>query len=88
MGALHTAYPDDIEVQAFYGLALAASIGQEDPVADARKALAVLEPGFIAHPDHPVYPYETDLKKVWSIDDDDNGHDNMDHSAMPGMKMN
>jgi hypothetical protein len=25
--------------------------------------------------------------KVWSIDDDQ-GHDDMDHSAMPGMKMN
>jgi hypothetical protein len=34
-----------------------------------------------------VYPYETDPAKVWSIDDDA-GHDNMDHSAMPGMKMN
>jgi hypothetical protein len=29
MGALHTAYPDDVEAQAFYGLALAASIGQK-----------------------------------------------------------
>jgi hypothetical protein len=34
-----------------------------------------------------VYPYETDPKKIWSVDDDDNGHDNMDHSAMPGMNM-
>jgi hypothetical protein len=40
--------------------------------------------GWMVH----VYPYETDPKKVWSIDDDDQGHDNMDHSAMPGMKMN
>jgi hypothetical protein len=29
MGALHTAYPDDVEAQAFHGLALAACIGQE-----------------------------------------------------------
>lgn len=57
MGALHTAYPDDMEAQAFYGLALAASIGQEDPVADARKALAVLEPGFKAYPDHPGFAH-------------------------------
>ena len=57
MGALHTAYPDDVEAQAFYGLALAASIGQEDPVGDARKALAVLEPGFEAHPDHPGFAH-------------------------------
>jgi hypothetical protein len=39
--------------------------------------------GWMVH----VYPYETDPKKVWSRDDDDHGHDNMDHSAMPGMKM-
>lgn len=39
--------------------------------------------GWMVH----VYPYETDPRKVWSVDDDDNGHDNMDHSAMPGMKM-
>jgi hypothetical protein len=39
--------------------------------------------GWMVH----VYPYESDPRKVWSVDDDDNGHDNMDHSAMPGMKM-
>jgi tetratricopeptide (TPR) repeat protein len=57
MGALHSTYPDDVETQAFYGLALAASIGQEDPVGDARKALAVLKPGFEAHPDHPGFAH-------------------------------
>jgi hypothetical protein len=57
MGALHTAFPDDVEAQAFYGLALAASIGQKDPVGNARKALAVLEPGFEAHPDHPGFAH-------------------------------
>jgi len=40
--------------------------------------------GWMVH----VYPYETDPKKIWSTDDDDQGHDNMDHSVMPGMKMN
>jgi hypothetical protein len=35
-----------------------------------------------------VYPYEADAKNIWSTNDDDQGHDNMDHSAMPGMKMN
>jgi hypothetical protein len=40
--------------------------------------------GWMVH----IYPYETDAKKIWSTDDDDNGHDNMDHDAMPGMKMN
>jgi hypothetical protein len=40
--------------------------------------------GWMVH----VYPNETDSAKVWAVDDDDQGHDNMDHSAMPGMKMN
>jgi tetratricopeptide (TPR) repeat protein len=57
MGALSKAYPDDIEAQAFYGLGLAASIGSADPVGDAHKALAVLEPGFEAHPDHPGFAH-------------------------------
>lgn len=39
--------------------------------------------GWMVH----VYPYETDPKKIWSINDDQ-GHDNMDRSAMPGMPMN
>jgi hypothetical protein len=39
--------------------------------------------GWMVH----VYANETDPKKIWSTDDDDQGHDNMDHSAMPGMKM-
>ena len=39
--------------------------------------------GWMVH----VYPYESDPRKIWSVDDDDSGHDNMDHSAMPGMKM-
>ena len=39
--------------------------------------------GWMVH----VYPYETDAKKIWSTNADDEGHDNMDHSAMPGMKM-
>jgi hypothetical protein len=39
--------------------------------------------GWMVH----VYPYETDPKNVWSVDDDTAGHDNMDDSAMPGMDM-
>ena len=35
----------------------------------------------------PLYPFEADPKNIWSVDDDDQGHDNMDHGAMPGMKM-
>jgi hypothetical protein len=40
--------------------------------------------GWMVH----IYPFEIDPKKIWSTEDDDHGHDNMDHSAMPGMKMN
>jgi hypothetical protein len=40
--------------------------------------------GWMVH----VYPYETDPKKVWAVDDDDMDHDNMGHMPMPGMKMN
>jgi len=57
MGALHTAHPGEVEIRAFYGLALAASIGSQDPIGDGRKALAVLEPGFEAHPDHPGFAH-------------------------------
>ena len=37
--------------------------------------------GWMVH----VYPYETDPKKVWTVDDDDMDHDNMGHMPMPGM---
>ena len=40
--------------------------------------------GWMVH----VYPYEKDAKAVWSTMDDEEGHDNMDHSGMPEMKMN
>lgn len=39
--------------------------------------------GWMVH----VYPYETDPKEVWSTNEHGSGHDNMDHAAMPGMKM-
>jgi hypothetical protein len=38
--------------------------------------------GWMVH----VYPYESNPRDIWSIDDD-HGRDNMDRSAMPGMKM-
>jgi hypothetical protein len=40
--------------------------------------------GWMVH----VYPFEKDAKAVWSTMDDEEGHDNMDHSGMPEMKMN
>jgi hypothetical protein len=33
-------------------------------------------------------PVWTDPRKIWSVEDDDQGHDHMDHSAMSGMKIN
>ena len=39
--------------------------------------------GWMVH----VYPNESDPAKIWATDDHD-GHDNMDHAPMPGMKMN
>ena len=58
MAALQAAYPEDVEATAFYGLALAVSVvDTQDIVADGRRALAVLEPGFQAHPDHPGFAH-------------------------------
>jgi hypothetical protein len=59
MGALHAAYPKDLEAQAFYGLGLAAegSLGGDNSVELSHKALAVLIPGFEAHPDHPGFAH-------------------------------
>jgi hypothetical protein len=38
--------------------------------------------GWMVH----VYPYEKDPKRIWSTDDADQGHDNMDHTAAADMK--
>jgi hypothetical protein len=59
MGGLHQKYPADVEAQAFYGLGLsaAAMLDQNDPIAADRRALAVLVPGFKAHPDHPGFAH-------------------------------
>lgn len=59
MGELLAAYPNDVEAQAFYGLALSAAavVDPDDPIAADRKALTVLEPGFEAHPDHPGFAH-------------------------------
>jgi hypothetical protein len=57
VGTLYVAHPNDVEAQAFYGLALsaAAALDPKDPIAADRKALAVLVPGFDSHPDHPGF---------------------------------
>jgi hypothetical protein len=59
MGSLHQKYPADVKAQAFCGLGLsaAAMLDPNDPIAADRRALAVLVPGFKAHPDHPGFAH-------------------------------
>jgi tetratricopeptide (TPR) repeat protein len=54
MAALAAAYPQDLEAQVFYALALLASDPRDDvALVNARKAYAILDPLFAQHPDHP-----------------------------------
>lgn len=54
MQTVAATYPNDIEAQAFYALALIASVAPDDTsLTKERRALAVLNPLFLAHPDHP-----------------------------------
>lgn len=59
---------------------LQGSIGTQDACKDAGGTFLPHVLGWMVH----VYPYETDEKKIWSTDDDAQGHDNMDHATMPG----
>jgi hypothetical protein len=62
---------------------LQGSISSRDACEEAGGTFLPHVLGWMVH----VYPYEADQKKIWSTDDDAQGHDNMDHSAMPGMNM-
>lgn len=54
MGELHAAFPDDVEAALFYAMALTANATPGDATfARQRRAGAILEPLFEAHPDHP-----------------------------------
>lgn len=54
MGALSRKYPDDLEAQVFYALALLAADPPEGAtLVNPRKAAAILAPLLAAHPDHP-----------------------------------
>ena len=54
MAALARKYPDDLEAQVFYALALLAADPPDDvALVNLRKAFAILEPLFASHPDHP-----------------------------------
>jgi tetratricopeptide (TPR) repeat protein len=51
---LHTEAPDDVDASAFYALSLVALADENaDVMANRKKAIAILEPLFRAHPDHP-----------------------------------
>lgn len=47
------AYPDDTEAAVFYALSLITWADSEHPVKDSEKAMAILNPIFAKHPDHP-----------------------------------
>ena len=58
LGEMHISYPNDVEIQAFYGLALSVEASfEKDPTPNEKKALSVLIPGFEAHPDHPGFAH-------------------------------
>ncbi|HKD79982.1 MAG TPA: hypothetical protein VKH81_09825 [Candidatus Angelobacter sp.] len=50
---IHKTYPDDIEAAVFYALSVLTGADNQQPVATAEKTLAILDPIFAAHPDHP-----------------------------------
>jgi tetratricopeptide (TPR) repeat protein len=54
MAALAAAYPEDLEAQVFYALALLASDPRDDvALVNPRRAYAILDPLLAQHPDHP-----------------------------------
>jgi hypothetical protein len=54
MAALAAAYPNDLEAQVFYALALLASDPRDDvALVNPREAYAILNPLLAQHPDHP-----------------------------------
>ena len=54
LARLHSEAPEDMEASAFYALSLVALADENaDVMANRKKAIAILEPLFRAHPDHP-----------------------------------
>jgi hypothetical protein len=54
MNALHSAFPDDVEVAAFDALSMLAAVAPGDTsLSHEHAALAILVPLFAAHPEHP-----------------------------------
>jgi tetratricopeptide (TPR) repeat protein len=67
---IHTAYPDDVDATAFYGLALLGSAHNGRDTAIYKKAAAALEAAFAAHPDHPGLAHYL----IHSYDDPEHAH--------------
>lgn len=58
MGKLAARYPNDLEARVLYGLAISANHDLNDSTYERPlKAVALLEPLFKAHPDHPGVPH-------------------------------
>ena len=58
MGKLAARFPDDVECQVFYALALIGTASPSDKThANEKKAAALLEPLFQKHPQHPGIPH-------------------------------
>jgi len=54
MGRVAHAYPDDVEAQVFYAVAMLSNADLADKThAKQKQAIAILQPLFRAHPDHP-----------------------------------
>jgi tetratricopeptide (TPR) repeat protein len=65
MGALYQKYPDDVDAGALYALSLLSTAHHGRDFAVYMKSLAVLEPLFFAHPNHPG----VDHYLIHSVDD-------------------
>jgi tetratricopeptide (TPR) repeat protein len=65
MRALHERYPDDVDAGALYALALLSTAHQGRDFPIFMRALAVLQPLFFAHPNHPG----VDHYLIHSVDD-------------------
>ena len=53
MEKLHRDFPDDTEGAAFYALSLVSLSYEKDELVSRKKAIAILDPLFAAHPDNP-----------------------------------
>jgi len=65
MSALYSKYPDDVDAGALYALSLLGTAHQGRDFSIFMKSLAVLEPLFFAHPNHPG----VDHYLIHSVDD-------------------